>query len=60
MSMLTIKVFKNGNLKAVRIPDELRFHPVRRQLTRLMDKFAALPDDVFEQGREFEEEIDRM
>jgi len=66
--MATAKVFRSGNSQAVRIPREFQFdtdeveierrgneiilrRPVRN-LRGAFDALAALPDDVFAEGRE--------
>jgi antitoxin VapB len=66
--MPTAKVFRSGNSQAVRIPREFQFdtdevdierrgdeiilRPPVRNLRGAFDALAALPDDVFSEGRE--------
>lgn len=66
--MATAKVFRSGNSQAVRIPREFQFdtdevdierrgdeiilRPPVRNLRGAFDALAALPEDVFGEGRE--------
>jgi len=46
-------------LEIEKIGEEIRIRPAKRQLTNLMDRFSAFPDDVFDSGRIKEEEVER-
>ena len=46
-------------LEIEKVGDELRIRPAKRKLSGLLERFSAFPQDVFDDGRGEEEEIDR-
>jgi antitoxin VapB len=46
-------------LEIEKVGEEIRIRPAKRKLTGLLDRFAAFPDDAFEQGRVEEIEVQR-
>lgn len=46
-------------LEIEQIGEELRIRPAKRKLSGLLERFAAFPDDMFNDGRIREEETQR-